>query len=360
MSDLTSVIEDAITDVELPDPDPTPAEPVEVAPEAAEPVLDPIPEEVVPEGEVVIPSPVAKAEAKTDDFDKKYGLAPQSVSGRENRIPYTRVKKIADNAAKEAVTSAKATWTKELEASHVPVVKYQELETETKTQKEQLAKVAEFEHVMLNDTPRFIRMLAGLPQYATILAPIINPQAQAKPAEAAPVATSDPSDPMPEPDFDQGDGGKVYSMEGLAKLNAWNRAQAKAEARKEVMAEVEKRFGPIEEDYKRYQHMQTIVPVIQQQITDARAWPLFTESEAEITKVLRDNPTFNLERAYQTVVLPKLKADRDTMRADILKEVKTAPRTTSTPATSVKATPVVKAGPRTLEDVIAEAIAGKG
>ena len=90
--DLETVIEDAVTDSQLP-PEPaedvvvdTPAEPVADEP-AVEPtdqvaVTDKTPEEK-PEGD----EPLTK-----DEFELKFGIPPAGSSGRENRIPYTRKK----------------------------------------------------------------------------------------------------------------------------------------------------------------------------------------------------------------------------------------------------------------------------
>src|SRR5882757_710187 len=117
MEDLSTIIEDSITDVTLPVPEtdldlsPEPVEPMEVT-SAVEPVNDPI----------------EAPEAPLDDFDKKFGLTPTSPTGRENRIPYSRVKKITE----KAVTDAKSSWQKDLEASHTPITKYQELETKNR------------------------------------------------------------------------------------------------------------------------------------------------------------------------------------------------------------------------------------
>lgn len=351
MSDLASIIEDAVTDAELPEPVETLADSVEVAPAAPEPVVEPVKE---PAQTVVEPPSPA------EEFDQKFGLAATSASGRENRIPYSRVKKITEKAVAEAV----AAKSKEYETSHTPATRYQELETKFKdyedrvvTYEKRLEEIGRFENIMMNDVPQFITMLSRLPQYATVLAPLFEAGGQPATQQRQPV-----SDDMPQPDQKFSDGSLGYSMDGLKALNEWNRKQAKVEAMRELEAE----YGPIKADWKRHQMVQSVLPVIQAQIEDARKWKLFTESEDDIVKTLAANPAWSLERAYQHVVLPKFEAEqtklktsaqvtKDAMRAEILKEIKAAPKATSVPAGSAKTEPVSTTG-RTLEDVINDAI----
>lgn len=372
---LESVIEDSISDAALPpEPVETSSEPItEATPDPVETVTDPAPSDTAT-GEVEsteVASPGAKAEAKapTDDFEKKFGIPAQSASGRENRIPYTRVKKITERA----VSDAKSQFSKELETSHVPVAKYKELEAKIQEYEPQLVQIKEFEKVMLNEPNRFLDMLVTIPSYAKIFKDLVdNAKAQVQaqaPAQATPVEADDP---RPNPDQELSDGTFVYSMDGLDKLNAWNRAQA----RKEILKEVETRFGPLEKDYKRYQETQAALPQVQAQIADARTWPQFNENEEDIIKTLQQYPKISLERAYQHVVWPKLQAEQDklkkeveakageakvsreSIRAEVLAELKKAPKATSvTQGASSKPTTQTSA-PRSLEEVIAESIKG--
>jgi len=342
---ITSSIEDATTpedpiqdtaevDVETPDTPETPQDAPESTTEAAP--EDPTSAEVQ--------SPAAKADAaatpaKKDDFDSKYGLTKESSPGRENRIPYSRVKKIVGKAEQEAKAATEALFTP----------KVQEYEAKVKDYEGRLTQVAQFEQVMLNDKERFIQMLTTIPGYTETFSKLFG--APASQAQAPETSQAPASDDMPQPDQTLSDGSKVYSMEGLRALNAWNREQA----RKETLAEVEKRFGPIENEWKAHQQIQAIIPQVQAQINEARTWPQFVENEAEIVKVLQADPNISLERAYQKVILPKLQTSRDTMRAELLKEIKKVPTTTSAPAGSTRPTST-PTGPRNLEDVISESL----
>jgi hypothetical protein len=167
---------------------------------------------------------------------------------------------------------------------------------------------------------------------------------------------------MPQPDQELPDGTKVYSLDGLKKLNEWNRQQA----RKEALDEVNKQYGGIREEWEAHQRIQAALPHVQAQINEARTWPQFTENEEAITKALVDNPTWGLERAYQAVVLPKIQAsvasaqtDRATLekqiRKQVLEELQKAPRATSAPASSSRPSPA-SSGPRDIESVIRDSI----
>lgn len=318
-ANLEDVITDSVSDSELP------PEPVETETEA--PAAEAAPVEA--EASVQTPSPAAADKPEPDEFEKKFGIPAQSVTGRENRIPYSRVKKIIEKREKD------------LEASFTP--KLAESEAKIKDYEGRLGQVAQFERVMREEPEKFVAMLKTLPQYQAILAP--------KAQEATPPAQAQPVDDMPQPDEKLADGSLVYSMEGLKALNAWNRAQA----RKEVMDEVQKLYGPIQQEWQQQQHLNAMVPQIQAQIAEARKWPLFNEHEADIVKALQADQRLSLEGAYRQVVIPRMVPDRDKMRQEILKEIKKAPAaSTSAPAQATRPGSQ-SSGPRTLEQVINEA-----
>lgn len=344
---LEEIIESAVEDVTLPDePDFRTSD--EPAPEITEtPVEGPsAPVEATPEPAQATPSdqvdtPATRdTESTQDDFEKRFGIPQNSVTGRENRIPYSRVKKITEKAEKD--TDAK------VRAEYVP--KLTEFETKVKGYEEKLSgyesrlkDVATFEDVMVKNPEKFLGMLVQLEQYQHILAPLFQQQELAKPTAQA----VDPDAGMPQPDQKLSDGTSVYSMDGLTKLNAWNRAQAAKEARETTLAEVEKKFGPIYNEWEQHQRVQQVLPKVQAQITEARKWPQFNENEADIVKALQADKALSLEAAYRQVVLPKIQQVGQTaqtdraqlekdIRAQVLKELKQAPRGTSTQAGTTK------------------------
>lgn len=340
MSDtIQSVIEEAVDDfqkpqeaVEVEQVEDTPTEPEVVVPEATEE-----PAEAAPEGEPKAEADKTKKEP--EDFDKKYGLDPTYPSGRENRIPYSRVKQITKKAVKDA--------RKEWEAEHTP--KFQEYETKVKDYESRLERVGRFEQVMMNQPDRFLEMLSKVPAYSRFFKAVEDAFA-GKFEEGAPSTggAAAPTSDMPQPDQTLSDGSKVYSMEGLKSLLEWQAAQVE----QRVTKQVEERYKPIENEWHTQQRVQAVVPQIQAQIAEARTWPLFKESEAEITQALQKDRALSLEGAYRKVVFPKLQAERNRMREELVKEIKQAPRATSVPTSSVKAEPV-ESEARSLEDIIA-------
>lgn len=366
-TDLSDVIEDSITDAELPLEEPdldTSSEVPEASPEptttASELSIHPE-DSAVPEApEVRSPAARSTDPAKTDDFEKRFGIPQNSVSGRENRIPYSRVKKITQKAENEAAERVKGEYVPKITEFETKLKDY---ETKVTDYEGRLTKVAEFERIMMNDPVKFVGMLTQIPEYAKMFAPLYE---QAIEEPKAPVV--DPSaEPRPEPDMTLADGSKAYSMEGLDKLNTWNRNQAAAEARKQVMAEVEKEFGPIRDKARAQERLEAAIPKVQAQIAEARKWPKFTENEVEITKALQSDEDLTLEGAYNRVVVPKLaqvqteaqlSADelKKKIRAEVIAELKQTPRSTSASTGSGKPAQRSSAGPRSLESVIEEAM----
>lgn len=343
MSDLHSVIEDSITDSELPADtvDETPVDGVEASPDIIE---DPVVEDAPVTDEVTSPAAV---DIQKDDFEKKFGIPGTAASGRENRIPYSRVKKITEKAVADGV----AAKLKEFEP------RIAEYETKVKDYEGRLGKVAEFENVMVNDPQQFLGMLAQIPAYKPFFDALHAAQAGETQDQVAKVAQQPVTDDMPAPDQQLQDGTMVYSMDGLKALLKWNGDQSESRAVERVTKQMEDRYKPMETEWQAHQRMQAVIPQVQSQIAEARTWPLFNDHETEIVKALQTNDKLSLEGAYRQVVYPKLVADRTRMREEILKEVSKAPRATSAPAAGSKSTAqATPTGPRSTEDVIYEAI----
>lgn len=373
MDNLEDIITASLEDAEL-TPEPT-EEPTETLEDDLQSVEEPTTtasettEELEPEStpteseeaspEVKSPSAKATEPVKGDDFEKKFGIAAQSASGRENRIPYSRVTKIVSKAQKEAQELIR----KEFEP------KVTEYETKVKDYETKLANydarwvdVDKFEKVMLNDQGQFLDMLAKIPAYQPFFAKVnelfLKEQSgTTTPTPTEPVSTV-PVD-MPQPDSEDG---STYTKEGLQKLLQWNANQAATLAEERVT----KRYAPMETQFQAHERMQIILPKVQDQITEARKLPMFNESEQEIVSALQADKTLTLEGAYNKVVVPKLVAAREAATTDratieketrekVLEELKKAPSSTSARTTPSKAAPT-SSGPRSIEDIIAESV----
>lgn len=364
MSDLEAVIEDSLSDATLPIEE-TPTEEVSEAPHDSVSASQPDPEPVSTDSAPPAEATPATPDPAKDDFEKKFGIPAQSVTGRENRIPYSRVKKITE----KAVADAKKDW----ETTSTP--KLQEYETKVKDYETKFKLYNEFEQIMVNDASRHLRQLSTLPAYKPFFEAVEKAFANLEQRQATPDPTSqpqaqvDPSEEMPQPDQKMSDGSMVYSMKGLKDLMDWQARQVESKVTKQYQSELEKvqeRYKPIEDEWQTQQRIQAVYPVVQAQIAEARTWKLFNENEAEITKVLQTNPKMSLETAYHRVVDPKiesswqqerekLSADRNKIREELLAELKQAPKATSAPTAASRSTASASSGPRSLEDVIREA-----
>lgn len=348
-TDLNDIISESIEDAELP-PD-TSSEPTEAPVEAApaEPTQD-----VTPDAPDAPEAPEAASEAPkppVDDFETKFGIPAHSLSGRENRIPYSRVKKITE----KAVIDAKKDW----ETNATPWVEH--VQGQIKDYEERLERVAKFEDVMINRPDQFLDMLSQVPAYQPFFKAIEAAIAQMEGrGQGQPQGQAPAQDQMPEPDQDLSDGTKVYSMEGLKSLLAWQAAQVE----NKVTKQLEDRYKPLESNYEAQQKWAAqerlhseVLGKVQGEIAEARTWPQFNENEQDITTALQTYPRLTLEGAYRHVVFPKIVADRNRIREEVMRDVKQAPRSTSAPSGNTKAAPPVLGGNvRNLEDVIADSI----
>ena len=356
MADLTDVITEAVeestdqvdasVDDQVEVEDSTPTEVVEDAPEV---------KEATPEApEAKTPDTTTKTDDKApvDDFDKKFGVSPLSQTGKENRIPYSRVKKITEKATREAVEAK----VKEFEP------KLQEFETKVKDYETKFSRVAAFEDVMINNPEKFLGILSGIPAYRQFFNAVEEAFEKITPGQGTKPQTpvdQPVEDGMPQPNAKLADGSMVYDMDGLKSLMDWHAKQVEDKVTKQV----EQRYKPIETEWQAHQRVQELVPKVQAQISEARTWDQFSENEAEIVKALQSNPRLSLEGAYRQVVLPKLKVDKEKlaldrtkMREELLKELKQAPKSTSATTATSKTTPTESQEPRDLLEVIAEQV----
>src|SRR3990167_4953274 len=346
MSDnpMDLVVEDALNDSLTPD----------TAPEVSEPASDTLfgdaPVEVAadPLAEAVADPIDPLAEPVQDEFEKKWGIPSKSVTGRENRLPHSRVKTMVTKAEQESY----ARGLKEAEEKHIP--KLQEYETKIKDYDERWQRVVAFENVMENDPRTFLTELSKVPAYKEFFDRIQE-------LAAGQTVAADPQTPkgMPQPDQILADGTKVYSMEGLQSLLSWQAENVE----KRVTDRVQKHYAPIEEQWQHQQRQAAMVPVIEKQIAEARTWPNFTELEPDIVKILKADPQISLERAYvkayQEIQVPRVSADRNKIRTEVLAELRQKPISSSAPTGQVKPGSTAS-GPRSMEQIITDTLKEQG
>ena len=369
-NDLNDIIEGALDDLGIEEDlqdspqeiHETPSEPVQEAVTVVEetPVVAPVPEATVAEASAADQSETPPADSE-DDFEKKYDFPAKNSSGRENRMPHSRVKTMVQKAEKSGYEKA----VKELEGKYTPQLK--EFETKVKDYETKVAKSGQLETLIDTDPRSTITVLSKHPLYKEFFE-YVNKAVEAFESKASPEAqttTASTEDPIPQPNQTLPDGSKVYDLDGVQQLLDWKARQVE----KKVLKQVEDKFAklqPIQQEWERAnidrEFLAKTRPVVDQILVEARTnWPNFKELEAEIEKILEADTTrtVSLDRAYmqayQTHVVPKLSADKNKMRAELLAEMRAKPATTA--ARVVPTTPsatTASQGRRPINDVIEE------
>jgi hypothetical protein len=294
--------------------------------------------------DAAVAAEAAPVDQVTKDLEE-LGLKAPKEGERENRLPHSRVKKIAENYGKKV----EAKFTQELT----------EVRAKLAATEETTRVMNNINHLIDTDPDTFMARLTAINPAFKKYVP--GAAAEAKPQQAAPAADT----PKPGPDMKFDDGSTGYSPEGLDKLLSWNADQAVKQALAKAEETFTKRFGPIEERWKTDQLTAERLPGIRARIATAKeTWGKPFEDDynlgdkSEILQFMKANPDVPFDTAVARILLPKARVDVNTMRANILKEINTA-----RPAAAAKAAPaatngnVAPAGPRPLEDVIRESMA---
>lgn len=302
-------------------------DPAALQPEKSEPVIDELTQEL-----------------------EALGLKAPKTGERENRLPYSRVKKIVENARKKLAEQHTAALTEH---------------TTKLTAAEQRAQLADnWDRMIESDPERTIRTLAVL--HPEKYGKYVSEHITATPVVQQP-AVAAVNDPKPSPDAEYSDGSKGYSPEGLDALLAWTTRQAVRQAVADTEKQYTERFGPIEQQWKSQQLVAERLPGIRAQIAAAgKTWGKAFEDDykldtkSEVLQYLQANPSVSFEAGVAAVMVPKLQASRDTMRSDILKEINARPKAAvKTVPGGVKAD-IGSTGNRSLEDIIKESIDAAG
>jgi len=287
------------------------------------------------------PEPAASAEAAppsgfSDDDFKAFGLegGPVQPGQRENRIPYSRVRAIVENARKKLHRDFESERGKAAESARALEARLQQMDA--------------IGQIMQTDPARFIQMLQQ-----------VNPEyARYKLEQAAQAAAEHANgNGRPAPDLDLGNGYRTYSPQGLEQLLDWQAQQ--------LEARLSQRYQPLEDSHRQQQIVSEAGQRVTAQLNDAVTWPGFEQHASEILALLQKDtsdaraqgrrPMLTLDAAYRQVVLPKLMTTREAQRAELMKEIQQAPTSTAAPAAGAAGT-AAAGTPRSLDDVVFEAI----
>jgi hypothetical protein len=197
------------------------------------------------------------------------------------------------------------------------LTQYHQQEVQSLQTRAQLLDVAD------QDPQRFLDALAAAdPRYAQLLQRHSNGNGHHAPQ-------ADPNAGMPEPDAQFADGSVGYSPAGLKALLDWNAGT--------VESRISQRYKAIEDAHLADQQINAAKGRVTQKVQQAMQWKAFNENQDEIAAALRADRNLTLETAYIKVVIPKLEAERNRMRADLLAEINGKPMrvTGTTPAAGV-------------------------
>lgn len=303
----------------------------------------------VPDSQKVGPQRVLTLEEQLlDEFGFKEARRPD---GREHRIPRSKVLQMIGSGLKRG----QAKWEGEKTALEQT---RQQLETH----------LEEVRAAVRGDPRAFLEEIARLDtRYQAFLAPV----SRETPTPAVPA-----DDPMPGPDLDLGNGMKTYSVQGLEARDAWKERQWM----RKLEATVDGKLKPLTEREQRQQAEAEADAAARQryhaEITEAQTWPGFgalptdgslTPFQQDVLDVLKQDtatakaqrrrPTMTLRHAFLEVQAKHLAAAADpvAVRAQVLKDVSAAPRSTSVTPHAVESTR--KPGPRSTREVVAETLA---
>ncbi len=344
------------TDTGDPDPvadpviEPDPAgDPDPVDPDPADTSVDPDPdkEPVVPEVDPATGKPkVEEKPVEKDELTKELealGLKEPKEGERENRLPFKRVKKITENYGKKVAAK--------YEAELAP------LKTEVEGLRQVKTNVASVDRLIATDADRYITMLAGIhPEYKKFLT-----GGKVEGAKLPENKAVTDLGPRPAADVQFEDKSMGYSPEQHDKLLDWVAAKARAEAVADTKAELDKRFKPMDDEREAREAYNKRVEGVRSeanQIREAYGADVVKKFETQIVEHMKKNPTMTATRAAREVIIPALQADRNKIRTEVLVETgerKAAAAKTPASASSKKA--VAGDGPRSLEDVVREAVA---
>lgn len=241
------------------------------------------------------------------------GLSAPKPGQRDNRIPYSRIRKI--------VANAKTKWSEKLTGEHTKELSARD--EQIKANAERQAQFDAAEKLIASDPDRYIQLLGQIypDKYKGFT------KAEVKAAVAA--AQEKPQEPQPDVKYE--DGSLGYSPEQFAKLREYDRKEAARQAKDETSKEFNERFGPIEQQYKDAQRDQQDITRVRGDIGKLRdQWGGDLIDNPEVQKAIvahmDANPKDTLVAATRTVAMAHIAADRTKMRAEILAELKGAPK----------------------------------
>lgn len=237
------------------------------------------------------------------------GLAAPKPGQRDNRIPYSRIRKI--------VANAKTKWSEKLKGEHTAALT--PMQQEIAEHKARAATYDAAEKLIETDGEKYLALLASI--YPKQYGHLVGGKGKDAPQK--------PQEPQPDVKYD--DGSLGYSPEQFAKLREYDRTESARIAEERATKQFNERFGPIEQEYKATQQQHQDVQKVRGHIGKLREqWGADLIDSPDVQKAIvahmDANPKDSLVAATRTVAMARIQADRTKMRAELLKELKVAPK----------------------------------
>lgn len=287
-----------------------------------------------------------------DEIDKileAAGVKAPKEGERENRIPYSRTRKIIGNALKkqgETHTAAIASVNAKVAAQDAELVNFRRADD-----------------LATKDPDKYMAILANIN-------PAFKAYAKGGAGAAAGAATTVAAGtsklgPKPGPDIKYADGSTAFSPEQLEKREEWLIANAVEKATADAEARAEAKYGPLAKNFEgtqaaqaRHERIMGIIQVEQQHWGEDFPKPGSAE-EKEVDTLLKGDKTMTLRAAIHKVVMGKVKAGRSKVREEVLTEIN-GRKGASQGAPAAKKVVADPNEVRSTEDIIRESIAAAG
>jgi Fe-S-cluster formation regulator IscX/YfhJ len=311
-------------------------------------------------------------EQQIDALMQELGIKPKA-NGKDNYIPYSRVRKITEAREAKAVEIFAKGF-----GLDPKTVKFNDLESAISEKLEGFnTRADEFdtaEQIMMQDPDRYIRILAHVePEKYGKFAAILD----AKPEEKVTAGESSDDDifkNMPRPDLKMkmpdGSEGESYTLKGMQEVFKYaiqiGEQRAEERANKVLKPVIDDRKKA--EDARKQQEFDTkLDKQIDEEFAEASQWEGFTEHRDEIIAAMRADTAQakksgkfkfkNIHAAYIAIVPKKLReagtANEQEMRKKILAEMNKTTRSTAVTGDVSSGKPVESSG-----DPITDAIRG--
>jgi hypothetical protein len=274
-----------------------------------------------PAAEPAEEEPIVEELSQLDKDLADLGIKAPKPGERENRLPHSRVKKIAENYGKKV----EARFTGEISNLKAQVGRLSKA-AQTLTSIDKLLDSGE------GGVDRFMTMLSTVHpgKFDKYLGNAKGAPTTGKAAKVVGSAAESTIGPRPQPDVVFDDKSRGYSPEQHDKLLQWvsdsAAERARADAITEMEARMEAKYGPMYKQHEQQAAFNEELPRVQavvQGIHETWGKELVEKHEDAIVALMQQYPDMPTAEATARILVPLVRADRNKMRTGLIKETKT-------------------------------------